>query len=693
MIPFDTARSPVGDLFAIPARWRQLWLEHRAVAPDCRLPLVVGLQLGLVLLSNYLAFWLRFDGAIPPAEFARCLQTIGLLVAIRGIAFVPFKLYAGLWQYTGISDLCNIVLAVASSSTAFYLVVVLGMNSAYSRSVFVIDSILLVLFLSGIRLSQRIARRLGRAKGNKRVLIFGAGDAGEMIVRDMYNRPGEYEALGLIDDDPVKIGRRIHGVPVLGTREDIGEIIAQTQPHELLVAMPGADAATVRGVVEILQPYKVPVTTLPSVRDILDGRVTVSQIRDLTVEDLLPRAPIDLNIEPVRKLIGGSRVLVTGAGGSIGSELCRQIAALGPASLVLFERYENSLYAVTNDLVDRFGSDGICPVIGDVTDASRVDQVLEHYRPQIIFHAAAHKHVPLMEHNPCEAVKNNVAGTATIARAADRWGVERFIMISTDKAVNPSSIMGATKRVGELLLQVMSSRSATRFATVRFGNVLGSNGSVVPRFVEQIQAGGPVTVTHPDIRRFFMLIPEAVQLVLHAAVLGEPGTTYVLDMGEQIKLVELARNVIRLSGFVPGEEIPITFIGLRPGEKLYEELIGAGETAEPSPVQKIMRIRDESRCDPQTLQLEINRLLGVAMQGDTTAVVRQLRTMLPTFEPPAHTPTGDAALPAARSSEGTSRKRTRRRKRAGRRIGAVMSRRKPHISDALDPQCASPVHN
>ena len=669
-IPLESAESPAArDLFSVSGKLYRLWAERRSMALDNHRVLVVASQLALVVLSNYLAFWLRFDGSIPATELAVCLQTIGLLLAIRAAAFVPFRLYAGLWQYTGVPELCNIVLAVASSTTVFYLAVNALGKTDYSRSIVFIDSMLLVSFLSGIRLSKRVSRRLRRTKGHKRVLIFGAGDAGEMIVRDMHNRPGEYEPLGLVDDDAAKVGQHIHGVPVLSGRRDLGAIIARTQPHELLVAMPGADSETVRSVVEILQPFKVPVTTLPSVRDILDGRVSVNQIRDLTIEDLLPRAAIDLSVEPVRQLITGSRVLVTGAGGSIGSELCRQIAALEPASLVLFERYENSLYTITNDLLDRFGPVAIRSVIGDVTDAKRVNQVLEEYRPQVIFHAAAHKHVPLMEHNPCEAVKNNIVGTATIARAAARWGVERFIMISTDKAVNPTSIMGATKRVGELILQVMSTRSATRFATVRFGNVLGSNGSVIPRFLEQIRAGGPVTVTHPEIRRYFMLIPEAVQLVLHAAALGEPGTVYVLEMGDQIKLVDMARNVIRLAGFVPDEEIPMTFVGLRPGEKLFEELVGAGETAEPSPVQKIMRIRDASRCDPQTLESQINRLVGAAIHGDRTGVVQQLRVMIPSFEPP-DAPAAPAPVPGrnrAQGSERTSRARSRRARRRTRR--------------------------
>jgi FlaA1/EpsC-like NDP-sugar epimerase len=607
---------------------------------------VVGLHLLLVIASNYFAFWLRFDGTIPADELVRLTQTLAWLVVIRGVIFIPFRLYSGLWRYTGITELCNILMAVVSSTTAFYLVQHWGLRlTGYSRSVFLIDSIVLMALLSGIRLSKRIVGRLRRTKGHKRVLIFGAGDAGEMIVRDMKNRSCGYEPLGFIDDNPAKIGQRIHGVPVLGSRYDLARILAAEEPHEVLVAIPSADPSMARGVVELLQPFKVPITTLPSVRDILDGRVAVNQIRELTIDDLLPRAAIDLSLESVRQLIAGKRVLVTGAGGSIGSELSRQIAALKPASLVLFERYENSLYDVTNDLVDGAGGETIRPVIGDVTDVQRVSQVLEQHRPQIIFHAAAHKHVPMMEHNPCEAVKNNIVGTATMANAAERYGVERFIMISTDKAVNPSSVMGATKRVGELILQVMSGRSATRFATVRFGNVLGSNGSVIPRFCDQIKAGGPVTVTHPEIRRYFMLIPEAAQLVLHAAVLGEPGTVYVLDMGEQIKIVEMARNVIRLAGFVPEQDIPITFIGLRPGEKLFEELIGTGETSEPSSFSKIMRVRGGAVDDSQLLESQVAELVSIAGRGDAVEVVRQLRKILPTFVPPGAEEQPAAAIP------------------------------------------------
>ncbi|HEX3701706.1 MAG TPA: polysaccharide biosynthesis protein, partial [Vicinamibacterales bacterium] len=351
--------------------WVSVWSLICRLAVESRRAAVVGIQLGLVVASNYIAFWLRFEGSIPRVELERFAATIPLLIGVRAVCFVPFHLYSGLWKYTGISELRNMVLAVVWSTSVFAAVIRWGWDlSGYSRSVFVIDSIVLVTFLSAIRLSTRVVQGIGRPKGAKRVLIFGAGDAGEMIVRDMQNRPCGYEPRGFIDDNPAKIGEFIHGVRVLGDRRDLVRIIAAERPHEMLVAMPGADVAVVRGVVEMLRPFKIPITTLPGTRDILDGRVAVNQIRHLTIADLLPRAPIDLSIEPVRGLITGRRVLITGAGGSIGSELSRQIAALGPSSLVLLERYENSLYEIVNDLQDRFQSTCTCihPVIGDVTD-------------------------------------------------------------------------------------------------------------------------------------------------------------------------------------------------------------------------------------------------------------------------------------------------------------------------------------
>jgi FlaA1/EpsC-like NDP-sugar epimerase len=599
-----------------------------------RRPFVVTFHLVLVVLANFLAFWLRFDGHIPVAQEAMQKQMLPWLLVIRGLMFVPFRLYEGLWRYTSVWDLRNIIGGVLASTLVFALLLygMFGLTT-YPRSVVVIDAVLLICCLGGSRILRRLYRELGPPRRKKRVLIYGAGDAGEMIVRDMKNNGAyAYEPVGFVDDDATKTGQRIHGVRVLGTRRDLPRIMATTSLQEVLVAMPSADPATVRAVVKTLELFKIPITTLPNLRDVLDGKVTVSQIRELSVEDLLPRIPVGLDPEPIRHLIAGRRVLVTGAGGSIGAELCRQIVALQPHTLVLFERYENSLYTIGNDLTPHRNMHLHC-VMGDVTDTQRVHTVMATYRPELIFHAAAHKHVPLMEANPCEAVKNNVLGTRIMTEAAAKYGTERFILISTDKAVNPSSVMGATKRIAELLIQNMARRSPTRFLAVRFGNVLGSSGSVVPRFLEQIKVGGPVTVTHPEVRRYFMLIPEAVSLVLHAAAMGHRGAIYVLDMGEQIKVLDMARNLIRLAGLVPEEEIPIVFVGLRPGEKLHEELVGTDETVQPSGVAKIFQVRAERLPDPEALARQLTTLERLALQGEASALLDFLSEMIPTFRP------------------------------------------------------------
>jgi FlaA1/EpsC-like NDP-sugar epimerase len=596
-----------------------------------RRPFMIAVHLAFVAISNYLSFWLRFDGDLPPGVRDLYFETILLLLAVRGVTFLPFRLYEGLWRYTGIWDLRAIIAATGVSSVVFYVLVHHTFQLVeYPRSVFIIDTLVLICLLGGTRLTRRFHRDFTHRGQRKQVLIYGAGDAGEMIVRDM-NRDGGFVPIGFVDDDPTKTGQRIHGVEVLGTRADLAQIMKEERPQEVLVAMPSAKSATIRQIVKALEPYKISITTVPNANSMLKGKVALNQVRNLAIDDLLPRAPVGLDIDRLRDLIRGKRVLVTGAGGSIGSELSRQIAALNPAELVLYERYENSLYTVVNDLHARGAGAIAHPVIGDVTDAKRLDAVFDHRRPQVVFHAAAHKHVPMMELNPCEAVKNNIIGSRMLAEVAVCYRVDRFILISSDKAVNPSSVMGATKRVAEMMIQAMAARSRTKFAAVRFGNVLGSNGSVVLRFLEQIQAGGPVTVTHPEIKRFFMLIPEAVQLVLHAATLVRGGEIFVLEMGEQIKVLDLARNVIRLSGLVPEEEIPITFIGLRPGEKLYEELAGADETIEPAAVNKILRVRPRAMPDPAVLANQSRELGRLAVRGEAARVIQLLSTIVPTF--------------------------------------------------------------
>jgi FlaA1/EpsC-like NDP-sugar epimerase len=597
--------------------------------------LSVGAHLVLVAFANRLAFMLRFDGAEPAWAINTFAQTLPWLLAIRGLAFLPFGVYQGLWKYASIFDLGAILGSVAVSTAAFAAVIYspLGPDS-YPRSILVIDALLLVLMLGGLRLGRRLYSQMRGSHSGKRVLIVGAGDAGELVARDIRANPQYgYNPLGFVDDDPAKRGHLIHGLRVLGTTEELANLTERLRPDEILIAAPSLPQAQLRRVVRTLEPFKVPIKTVPRLRDIIDGNFDLKQIRSLDLEDILAREPVKLDTTPVRHLIRGRRVLVTGAGGSIGSELCRQIAGFAPAGLVMLDRYENTLHAVRLELEGKHSKTGLYPVIADVTDEQRMAELFAQHRPEIVFHAAAHKHVPLMEEHPCEAIKNNVRGTRILAAAADQAGVDRFIFISTDKAVNPTSVMGASKRVAELVVHAQAQGSGTSFCIVRFGNVLGSNGSVVPRFLDQIRAGGPVTVTHPDMRRFFMLIPEAVQLVLHAASQADAGSTYVLEMGEQIKLVDVARDLIRLSGFVPDEDVRISFIGLRPGEKLYEELVGTYETAGPSRIEKIQKVTSTRPPDTQ-LSTHVGALEELAASNDVDGVMWGLRQLLPEYAPP-----------------------------------------------------------
>jgi FlaA1/EpsC-like NDP-sugar epimerase len=595
---------------------------------------IVLLHMGLVLLANYLAFLLRFGGHLASDAWSAFLEGLPWLLVIRMLTFVPFRLYEGLWRYTGIWDLRNILAAVTLSSLAFYGWAHWGLGLVgYPATALVVDSLLLIFFTGGIRLLRRIHSGVSRLIPEKRVLVYGADDAGEMIVRDMRsNRVYEYEPMGFIDDDPAKVGRRIHGLKVLGTREALAHVIATEKVDMVLVAVPRAEPETIRSIVRALEPFKVPIQTLPNLRDLFNGRVSVSQIRRLSVEDLLERAPVGLDVEPVRELVAGKRVLITGAGGSIGSELARQIGALSPAALILLDRYENGLHALIMESHWRQQPYPVRAVVGDVASADQMTALLAAERPEIVFHAAAHKHVPLMETNACEAVKNNVRGTRILVEAAQRFGVERFVLISTDKAVNPFSVMGASKRVAELLVQGMSQGSVVCSA-VRFGNVLASNGSVVPQFVDQIERGGPVTVTHPEARRYFMLISEAVHLVLHAAALAKGGDTFVLEMGEQIRVLDLARNLIRLSGLIPGRDIQITITGLRPGEKLSEELIGGDEVAEPTSASGILRVQPSTPPEWSQFLSLATELERLADTGDDAATIDGLRKLVPTYLP------------------------------------------------------------
>ncbi len=559
-----------------------------------RRALVIAIELSIFSLSNYLAFYIRFDGSIPEADLYRFFSFLPLLLIIRLFLVFAFSLQKGLWRYVSYKDIVKIIQAVSIGSLIFLVCVrYLYGEISYPRSVYAIDWLLNIFLLISIRYTRRIHEKgAGHNILKKRVLVIGAGDSANILIRDTeQSTVHPYNIVGLVDDDPNKKGLSIHGIPILGNRGDLERIASSVAPDEFIIAIPSAPAPIIEEITLQLRGFGLPIKILPGLFGLLSGGDSFNQMKEVSPEDILFRAPADHEIEELRGYFHSRRILVTGAGGSIGSELTRLLASLSPERLILFERHEENLYNIDKEL--RLSYDAhdsfIHPVIGDITDAGRVTEIMELHKPDIVFHAAAYKHVPLMEYNPAEAFKTNILGTRLLARAANDFGVERFIFISTDKAVNPTNIMGMTKKMAERVILKLSAedKTGTKHMIVRFGNVLGSSGSVVPHFIEQIKRGGPVTVTDPAITRYFMTIPEAVKLVAHAVIMGEGKEIFVLDMGNPIKIVDLARRLISLFGYSVGKEIDIKFIGLRPGEKMHEELYNSYEAIEKTAHPKI----------------------------------------------------------------------------------------------------------
>lgn len=602
----------------------------------------------LLSVALYASFWLRlerFDIApYWPGFVALLLISLPLFLA----TFRWNGVYSRYWRYASAEEVLLLFRSVALATLLSVLTTAIAArfliaDAAYPRSVPIIFFLLALAVTAGPRLMVRwLSRRemvRQRLPNPKRVVVIGAGDAGAMIVREMQNNPQlGMLPVGFIDDDPLKQGVQIHGVAVLGPRTEIPAVKKSQRVQQVIIAIPSAPGSQVRELTRICHEAQLPTKTMPGMYELLGGRLSVNQLRNVEIADLLRREPVKTDNAAISDLIKNRVVLVTGGGGSIGSELCRQILRARPKRLVLIGHGENSIFVIENELKRMavelgLQTEQVSGVIADIQFAARIERVFQAYRPNVVFHAAAHKHVPLMERNPVEAVSNNVFGTRNVVNAALKTGVARFVMISTDKAVNPTNVMGASKRAAELLVHQAALQSGKPFVAVRFGNVLGSRGSVVLTFQKQIAAGGPVTVTHPEMTRFFMTIPEAVQLVLQAAVLGHGGEVFVLDMGEPVKIVDLAHDLIELSGLAVGDDIDIEYVGLRPGEKLFEELFIEGERYERTEHEKIFIARNASTLVPTNLNHALASLEKAANEGDRTTIFSLLRQLVPEYAP------------------------------------------------------------
>lgn len=598
--------------------------------------LLILADIVLINLSYLLALYLRFEGNIETGYLNVYINNGILLTIIKMAVFYYFKLYKSEWKYASIDELIHIIIACIFANAAALSILIIRQQHL-PRSVYIITGILDVIFIGGIRFGIRALKKpiingLALKNGYNRIMIIGGGDAGAMVIRE-YNNHIQLNSkpVVIIDDDEKKQGMIIRGVPVLGKREDIPKLAQEMAIDEIVIAMPSVDRSEIRDIVGICRQTKCKIKILPGVYELIDGKVSIKSIRDVQIEDLLGRDEIKLNLEEISTYLKNKVVLVTGGGGSIGSELCRQISRFKPKRLIILDIYENNAYDIQNELLRTYDYLDLKVYIGSIRDKKRIEDIMKEEKPDVIFHAAAHKHVPLMEDNPKEAIKNNVIGTLNLAQCADEHGVKRFVMISTDKAVNPTNVMGASKRICEMIIQSINEISTTEFVAVRFGNVLGSNGSVIPLFKKQIEQGGPVTVTHKDVTRYFMTIPEAVGLVIQAGSMAKGGEIFILDMGEPVKIIDLAKELIKLSGFEPDVDIPIKIIGLRPGEKLYEELLLAEEDISKTKHNKIFIVKP-TFFHYKLLLKYIRDLNRIVDNGTDEEIKEYLKRIVPTYK-------------------------------------------------------------
>lgn len=590
----------------------------------------------LIQVALITSFLLRFEGTLP-SEYLTIYGSLVIPITIIKIGFFIFnKVYKKVWRYANINELMSIMQGVSASSVIF-IGYIFFFRINFPRSIVLLDWMLTLILIGGLRLLFRIWREYKTRDSNRqdarRVLIVGAGDAGEMVLKE-YMKHWELNTkiIGLIDDDISKINLEIHGVKVIGDRQAIPYIIERYKVDEVIVAIPSASGLEIREIHSLCVNNNVTVRILPGVYEIINGDVKLNQIREVQIEDLLGREPVKINMKEVAAYLTDKIVLITGGGGSIGSELCRQVARFKPKTLIIFDISENNIFDIELELRGVYNNFNIISVIGSIRDIDKLRQVFQKHNPDVVFHAAAHKHVPLMEHNPEEAVKNNIFGTRNVAGVADEFGVERFVLISTDKAVNPTNIMGATKRVAEMIIQDLDYKSHTKFVAVRFGNVLGSRGSVIPIFKKQIAQGGPVTVTHHEITRYFMTIPEASQLVIQAAAIGRGGEVFVLDMGKSVKIMDLANDIIELSGLKVDEDIEIKITGLRPGEKLYEELLSDKEGTLATKHERILAAKLDE-FDSNLLKQSLEKMEQTIYSSIPQYLVKTLVKLVVTYKP------------------------------------------------------------